>query len=162
METLTRAWEVLQDAYQHRWKATTIAPSSCISRHWSCIPPPKLILSAGLIITRAHRGRYRGMQARDRADPESANPYNDIGLSHRAGRSMKRFHGSNAPWSAALHRPFPALQSGRAYLGKKCTPGNALFPGSAERRGRVIRWPARRWPHSPDGQLKCDCKPSHK
>jgi len=139
METLTRAWEVLQDAYQARWKATTTVLSSCISRIGASSTarrtPSRLDLSfpgrveEAIVSASAHR-----------VDPDLGT-YNDIGAYLiELGRFEEAIPWLERATEARRYEPrhFPHYNLGRAISERRCTAANALLPGSAGNRAALF------------------------
>jgi len=72
METPTRAWEVLQDAYSAQMEGD-YDPPSLYSRHWSCIPRRSSYFLAGLHY-RALEDVSAECKRAIELDPEFGNP----------------------------------------------------------------------------------------
>src|SRR5580658_7289495 len=104
-ETLTRAWEILQDAYQAQMEGDYDRAVELYQSSLELHPTAEAYTFLGW--TYHFQGRIEDAIAECKraieVDPEFGNPYNDIGayLSNCTA-SMKRFHGSNAPLKRAV------------------------------------------------------------
>jgi len=124
MESLTRAWEVLQDAYQAQMEGDYDRAVELYRSSLDLHPTAEAHTFLGW--TYHFQGRIEDAIAECKlaieVDPDFGNPYNDIGAylielgkfrgSHFLARTRHR--------SAALRaRHFPHYNLGRAYLGKE-------------------------------------------
>src|ERR1700730_7505889 len=124
METLTRAWEVLQDAYQEQMEGDYDRAVELYQSSLELHPTAEAHTFLGW--TYHFQGRLDEAIAECKRaieiDPEFGNPYNDIGAYMI---EMGRFDEA-IPWlepavEAARYEPrhFPHYKSRRAYLGKE-------------------------------------------
>jgi len=123
METLTRAWEVLQDAYQAQMEGDYDRAVELYNRLWSSIPRPRLIPSwAGPIISRGALKKPLRMQARHRARSGVRQPLQrHRRVSDRVGPVREAIPWLEQATAARRYEPrhFPHYNLGRAYLGKE-------------------------------------------
>ena len=147
-ETLTRAWEVLQDAYQAQMEGDYERAVELYQSSLDLHPTAEAHTFLGW--TYHFQGRIDEAIVECRRaidlDPEFGNPYNDIGAYLI---ELSRFDEA-IPWleravEAQRYEPrhFPHYNLGRAYLGKEMY-GRArrCFRGSAANRAAVFAGPA--------------------
>ncbi len=124
METLTRAWEVLQDAYQAQMEGDYDRAVELYQSSLELHPTAEAHTFLGW--TYHFQGRIEDAIAECKraieTDPDFGNPYNDIGA-----YLIEQYHYDEAiPWleravEARRYEPrhFPHYNLGRAYLGKE-------------------------------------------
>jgi tetratricopeptide (TPR) repeat protein len=143
METLTRAWEVLQDAYQAQMEGDYDRAVELY--HSSLELHPTAEAHTFLGWTYHFQGRIEDAIAECKRaielDPEFGNPYNDIGA-----YLMKPFRGSNGPSKpgATSRATFRITTWAVPISEKSCTARRSAASRKRWKSSRAIRWRARR------------------
>ncbi len=142
-ETLTRAWEVLQDAYQAQMEGDYDRAVELYQSSLELYPTAEAHTFLGW--TYHFQGKLDEAIAECKRaieiDPEFGNPYNDIGAYLiELGRFEEAIPWLERATEARRYEPrhFPHYNLGRAYLERNVWAGNALLPGSVGGRAALF------------------------
>ena len=159
-ETLTQAWEVLQDAYQAQMEGDYDRAVELYQSSLELHPTAEAHTFLGW--TYHFQGKLEDAIVECKRaieiDPDFGNPYNDIGAYMiELGNFDQAIPWLQQAIDAKRYEPrhFPHYNLGRAYLGKEMySPGDALLPGSAGDRAAVFAGAPGAGIPAPHGELK--------